>query len=121
MNYKFDVSPEFQKDFKALYKKYKSLKQDFENLIQEIKENNNLGVSLGNGFKKIRLSITSKNKGKSGGARVITHEVVINVENQEDTKSILFVSIYDKSEYDTVDINIIKNIMEDFRKDIEEI
>ena len=41
--------------------------------------------------------------------------------NKKDTKSILFVAIYDKSDYDTVDLSIIKEIIKDFRDKQEEI
>ena len=36
MNYSFDFIPDFKKDLKILAKKYKSLKQDIENLKAEI-------------------------------------------------------------------------------------
>jgi hypothetical protein len=120
MNYKFDVTPPFEKEFKKLSKKYKSLSQDILNLSNEIIENPSLGTSLGDGIKKIRLKITSKNQGKSGGARVITHEIEVVI-NKEDTKSILFVSIYDKSDYDTVDLSVTKEIIKEFRDEQEEL
>ena len=106
----------FKKEFKALFKKYKSLDKDIQNLKTEIENDPNIGVTIAEGIKKIRLKITSKGSGKSGGARVIIQELDIIIE-EEDAKSILFVCIYDKSEYDSVDINIIKEIIEDFRKE----
>ena len=84
-------------------KKYKSLKKDIENLKAEIETNPFLGTDLGEGYKKIRLEIASKNKGKRGGGRVITHEVLVNV-NEGD----------DKSEYDTVDMDIVKEIVQEY-------
>ncbi len=49
------------------------------------------GKSLGNNFYKVRLSVTSKNKGKSGGARVITYLKI--------TETIVYLAfIYDKTE-----------------------
>lgn len=84
-------------------KKYKSLKKDIENLKAEIEINPLLGTDLGEGYKKIRLEIASKNKGKRGGGRVITHEVLVNV-NEGD----------DKSEYDTVDMDIVKEIVQEY-------
>jgi len=86
-----------------LSKKYKSLKKDIENLKAEIEINPFLGTDLGEGYKKIRLEIASKNKGKRGGGRVITHEVLVNV-NEGD----------DKSEYDTVDMDIVKEIVQEY-------
>ena len=114
MKYKFGYIPSFAKELKTLCKKYKSLKKDFEALKEEIETNPNIGVSLGEGLRKIRLNISSKNKGKSGGARVITHEILVEIDHQE-TMSVAFISIYDKSEYDTVDLNIVKKLVEEYR------
>ena len=95
-------------------KKYKSLKKNLIKLKEEIEANPLLGTSLGGGFKKIRLNITTKSKGKSGGARVITHEVVFNIDTDE-TKSVIFVSIYDKSEIESKKTSDFKEIVEEFR------
>ncbi len=114
MKYKFGYIPSFAKELKTLCKKYKSLKKDFEALKEEIETNPNIGVLLGEGLRKIRLNISSKNKGKSGGARVITHEILVEIDHQE-TMSVAFISIYDKSEYDTVDLDIVKKLVEEYR------
>ena len=114
MKYRFGYIPSFAKELKTLCKKYKSLKKDFEALKEEIETNPNIGVSLGEGLRKIRLNISSKNKGKSGGARVITHEILVEIDHQ-DTMSVAFISIYDKSEYDTVDLDIVKKLVEEYR------
>jgi hypothetical protein len=83
MNYKFEHAPTFDKELKRLAKKYKSLKKDVKNLEEEIKNNPLLGTNLGGGIKKIRLNITAKNQGKSGGARVITHELIFYNQQNE--------------------------------------
>ncbi|CAM3998802.1 hypothetical protein FLAN108750_04240 [Flavobacterium antarcticum] len=67
-----------------------------------------LATNLGDGFKKIRLNITSKRKGKSGGARIITYETIINVSN----KNVVLASIYDKSKKSSIDIVILKRILD---------
>ena len=66
MKFEFVETAIFEKELKRLSKKHKSLKEDILNLKNKIEENPDLGINLGNGFKKIRLSITSKGKGKSG-------------------------------------------------------
>ncbi|MDR3286159.1 MAG: type II toxin-antitoxin system RelE/ParE family toxin [Prevotellaceae bacterium] len=88
----------FRKDAKALSKKYRSLKNDLDALEQELRENPYQGVDLGNNTRKIRIAIASKNKGKSGGARVITCNLVVNI---EETK-VYLLTIYDKSEQDNI-------------------
>ena len=115
MKYKFHVLQNFSKEAKPLLKKYKSLKKDLIKLKEEIEANPLLGTSLGGGFKKIRLNITTKSKGKSGGARVITHEVVFNIDTDDETKSVIFVSIYDKSEIESKKTSDFKEIVEEFR------
>ena len=72
---RIEVIDEFKRQLKALVKKHKSMKQDYANLICDLKENPYLGVELGNGVHKIRMAIASKGKGKSGGARVITYVI----------------------------------------------
>ena len=64
-------------------------------LIKELKENPITGTSIGKNCYKIRLSIKSKGKGKSGGSRVVTHIVVSN-------KTVYLLSIYDKSTKPTI-------------------
>ena len=84
----------FLKQFKKYSKKYVSLKKDFEQLEKKLIENPKLGTDMGNGLYKIRLAIKSKNKGKSGGFRVITYLLT----EEKDDNLINLVLLYDKSE-----------------------
>lgn len=104
MNYKTEIDPEFSKEFKRLLKKFPSLKSDFQNILDHIEKELNLADDLGNGFKKIRINIKSKGKGASGGRRVITYETIVAIDN----KLVLFVSIYNKGDYDAIDLSILK-------------
>lgn len=63
-------------------------------------------MELSPGIRKIRMSITSKGKGKSGGARVITYTVVA----AETEGSVYLMNIYDKSDFSTVDLCVLKEI-----------
>jgi mRNA-degrading endonuclease RelE of RelBE toxin-antitoxin system len=107
MSYNIEVTAYFGKQLKRLAKKFPSLKNEFAELIASLKENPEQGIDLGNNCYKIRLAIASKQKGKSGGARVITYVQVI------DTK-IYLLSIYDKSEQSDINDknldNWLKNI-----------
>jgi len=92
MNYNIIAVPSFRKEIKKLSKKYPSFKNDFSEFLNKILENPiNTGIPIGNNCFKYRLLITSKNKGKSGGARIITHFVLKNA-------TIYLLTIYDKSE-----------------------
>lgn len=98
MNYTIKVYRTFKKPFKQLSKRYRSLENDLLRLGKELKQNPQMGVDLGGGFRKIRMSITDKGKGKSGGARVITMNLLIA---QEETEIGLYY-IYDKSEKESI-------------------
>jgi len=91
MSYSIVAVPTFRKELKKLAKKYPSLKTDLADLFESLEENPMQGTSLGKNCYKIRLAISSKGKGKSGGAKIITNFVIT-----EDTVYLL--SIYDKSE-----------------------
>ena len=55
-------------------------------------------LPIGHDCYKIRLAIASKGKGKSGGARIITHVYVA-------FNAVYLISIYDKSEQDDINDN----------------
>lgn len=91
MSFRILTTLEFEKEIKRLTKKYPSLKKDYSLLLESLEQNPSQGVSLGNNIYKIRLLISSKGTGKSGGARVITYLKIVN-------KELVLVSIYDKSD-----------------------
>jgi hypothetical protein len=95
MSYNISAIPSFKKEFKKLAKKYPSLKSDLQKLSEELIENPTLGIDLGGNFYKVRMTITSKGRGKSGGARIITHIKIIET-------TIFLTSIYDKSDKDSI-------------------
>ena len=95
MPYSIIAVPTFAKELKRLAKKYQSIKADLTVLLDSLAENPTQGTALGNNCYKIRLSITSKGKGKSGGARIITNIMVTD-------ETIYLLSIYDKAEKDSL-------------------
>jgi len=95
MNYNIIAVPKFSKELKKLAKKYPSLRNDFKDFLENLETNPFQGILIGKNCFKIRLSIKSKGKGKSGGARVITTIIVSE-------KTIFLLAIYDKSEKDTL-------------------
>ena len=108
MSYKIIPTKVFEKELKALFKKYRSLKDDLNLLKLDLLENPKTGIHLGKDVYKIRLAIKSKGKGKSGGARVITHFKVTK-------ETIYLLSIYDKSQESSISenqiIELIKQIL----------
>jgi mRNA-degrading endonuclease RelE of RelBE toxin-antitoxin system len=104
MSYKVIPIDKFKKEAKRLIKKYPSLKGELFELSNSLGSNPEAGTPLGNNTYKIRLSIRSKGKGKSGGARVITYLVTAN-------KEVYLLTIYDKAEIDNVDDRILRQII----------
>ncbi len=98
MDYNIKATKSFDREIKRLRKHYASMADDYERLLCELEQNPRLGTDLGGGLRKIRMAITSKGRGKSGGARVITFTVVVAVE--ETDINLLF--IYDKAERESV-------------------
>lgn len=104
MSYKVKAIPRFEKNLKKLAKKYASVKSEYAALVKSLKEDPQQGTPIGHDCYKIRLSIASKGKGKSGGARVITHFYV-----SQDT--VFLLSIYDKSEKENISEKQIKALL----------
>ena len=91
MSYKVKTIPPFDKQIKRLAKKFPSLKNDYALLIHQLEIKPSVGIPIGNNCFKIRMAIASKGKGKSGGARIITHILVSE-------NAVYLLAIYDKSE-----------------------
>ncbi len=104
MNYNIKTISVFERQAKRLIKKYPSLKSEITELILSLKENPNQGVPLGRDCFKIRLAISSKGKGKSGGARIITNIAILN-------KTVFLLSIFDKSEQENLSDKEIKDLI----------
>jgi hypothetical protein len=95
MSYSVYPTPDFKKSFKKLYKKYPGIKADLQELILTLSEKPDTGINLGHGIYKIRLAISAKGKGKSGGARVVTFLVTAD-------KEVYLVFIYDKNQLENI-------------------
>lgn len=74
-------------------------------VVEELSENPNLGTPIGSDCHKIRIAISSKGKGKSGGARMITYVRIVN-------KTVFLMDIYDKSEKSTITDKELKLLIE---------
>jgi hypothetical protein len=54
------------------------LENELKEVLLKLQENPQLGKSLGSNFFEIRLKITSKSSGKSGGGSIITCVKITN-------------------------------------------
>lgn len=81
--------------------------QDLKTLRDEILTNPQTGTDLGGGLHKIRMKITSKGRGKSGGARVISFTVIVAVDETE----INLLYIYDKADRESISMKEIEELL----------
>jgi mRNA-degrading endonuclease RelE of RelBE toxin-antitoxin system len=91
MTYNLIALDSFEKGIKRLRKKYPSIAIDLHELFSKLIHQPKMGFALGKDCYKIRMSISSKGKGKSGGARIFTCVKVVNT-------TIYLLTIIDKSE-----------------------
>ena len=108
MNYNIVTAQSFKRDLKRLSKKYHSIVNDYINLLKDLYVNPTMGDKIDENTRKVRMAITSKNKGKSGGARVITCNILVSIENTD----IYLLKIYDKSEQESLTTKEIQNLKE---------
>jgi mRNA-degrading endonuclease RelE of RelBE toxin-antitoxin system len=104
MSYKIATTHNFDKELKRLAKKYPSIKGDLTELGTQLENNPNMGDEIVEHCFKIRLAISSKNKGKRSGARVITFVYI-------DQETVFLLSIYDKSEQEEINLSKLKQLI----------
>ncbi|MBU2649693.1 MAG: type II toxin-antitoxin system RelE/ParE family toxin [Bacteroidetes bacterium] len=104
MSYNIIITKGFERDSKALLKKYPSLKTDLSYLTESLEIEPKQGQPLGMDCYKIRISITSKGKGKSGGARIITCVKIAS-------DNVFLLTIYDKSQKEDLSDKELKELL----------
>jgi len=108
MNYEIVTTEDFDKEVKILAKKYRSIPDDLVKFKKELLKNPESGDDLGDNVRKVRMAITSKNRGKSGGARIITCAVLFGIEAAD----IYLLTIYDKDKQQSISKKEIKYLKE---------
>ncbi len=99
-------TPHFKKGYKQLTKKYPAFKQKLDDFLEALTKNPFQGAEPFPNVRKIRLSIEGKNKGKSGGARVI---IYVRIEKEQ----IYGLYLYDKSEIADIPDHEIKDFVKE--------
>ncbi len=105
MSYDILATDQFDKKVKQIAKKHRSIKEDLNILINELSENPTLGDEIIQDVFKVRMAISSKGKGKSGGSRVITYVQTVN-------QVVYLIDIYDKSEQSSISSKTLKELIE---------
>ena len=112
---KVDKSIEFKKNIKKLEKKYRSIEEDLEPLIQQLESGETPGDRIsGNKYPvyKVRVKNSDNKKGQSSGYRVIYYTIT--------PESILLTTIYSKSERANISNREIEDLIEQEKIEVEQ-
>ena len=112
----FRYLPEFERRAKSLAKKYRSFVRDYEEFLDSLSKNPFQGTSLGMGVYKTRMAISSKGKGRSGGARVLTYNVT---KTAPEEIVVTFLTVFDKTEMENVSDSYIKSLVKEVKGQID--
>lgn len=104
MSYEIIPTEYFGKKLKKLQKKYPHIGADVKNLCNNIDISIAGGDALGKDCHKIRMKITDKNSGKSGGARVILQAKIIQ-------QKVYLLTIYDKGDQESITDNEVDRLL----------
>ena len=96
--------PEFDKNIKALVKRYRNIKQDLKKLTATLENDPTIGTHIVNNCYKIRVPNSSVPTGKSKGFRVITY--YIDLDN-----TLYLLSMYSKSDADNISDSTITELL----------
>ena len=110
MSYKIELSTKFKKSIKNIKKSHRTIENDVDKLVSSLLENPHQGILITDNVYKIRIAITSKGRGKSGGARVITYVI-------DEDATVVLIDIYDKSEQENISDAEIKQIIDSLKLD----
>jgi mRNA-degrading endonuclease RelE of RelBE toxin-antitoxin system len=112
-NYKVIPTDIFISEAKKLAKKYPNIREDFRELQKQLKKDPITGnYSLGQDCYKVRMAISDKNQGESGGARVIIEVKII-------AKIVYVLSVFDKSYKENLVDGELKKLLNKRKKEIK--
>ncbi len=111
------ITKSFKAAVKPLPKKFPSISSDLLKLEKELLQNPKQGTALGHNVYKIRLKISSKGKGKSGGARVISLVETLligDVQIMGEEINVNLITIYDKADTANISDKELKDLIKAF-------
>lgn len=115
MSFEILTTSYFDLEAKRLAKRHRSFIEDLQDFQKELLKNPYQGTELSPGIRKIRLSIDSKGRGKSGGARVITFTYLVD----EKDGVVILLLLYDKADASSIKMNVVRKIIKDLGLDLE--
>lgn len=115
MNFEIQTSSYFDAEAKRLAKRHRSFIDDLQDFRDSILKNPYQGTELSPGIRKVRLTIGSKGRGKSGGARVITFTYLVD----EKDGVVILLLLYDKADASSIKMNVVRQIIKDLGLDLQ--
>jgi len=116
MKFKIQTTSYFDSEAKRLGKHYRSFVDDLKSFRDSITKDPFQGTEIMPGIRKVRMSIETKGKGKSGGARVITFTYLVS----EESGNVILLLLYDKSDASSIKSNVVKKIVKDLGFNLEQ-
>ena len=117
MSFEIQTTSYFDTEAKRLAKRHRSFIDDLEDFQKNLLKNPYQGTELSPGIRKIRLTIDSKGRVKSGGASVITFTYLVD----EKDGVVILLLLYDKTDASSIKINIVRKIIKDLGLDLEKL
>ena len=114
MNFEIQTTSYFDSEAKRLAKRHRSFVDDLSDFQDSILKNPYQGTELSPGIRKVRLTIGSKGRGKSGGARVITFTYLVD----EKDGVVILLLLYDKADASSIKMNVVRQIIKDLGLDL---
>ena len=109
MNFEIQTSSYFDAEAKRLAKRHRSFVDDLQDFRDSLLKNPYQGTELSPGIRKVRLTIDSKGRGKSGGARVITFTYLVD----EKDGVVILLLLYDKADASSIKMNVVRQIIKE--------
>jgi mRNA-degrading endonuclease RelE of RelBE toxin-antitoxin system len=117
MSFEIQTTSYFDTEAKRLAKRHRSFIDDLQDFQEELLKNPYQGTELSPGIRKIRLTIDSKGRGKSGGACVITFTYLVD----EKDGVVILLLLYDKADASSIKMNVVRKIIKDLGLDLEKL
>ena len=95
MSFEIQTTSYFDSEAKRLAKRHHSFVDDLQDFRDSILKNPYQGTELSPGIRKVRLTIGSKGRGKSGGVRIITFTYLVD----EKDGVVILLLLYDKASF----------------------
>ena len=114
MSFEIQTTSYFDSEAKRLAKRHRSFVDDLSDFQDSILKNPYQGTELSPGIRKVRLTIGSKGRGTSGGARVITFTYLVD----EKDGVVILLLLYDKADASSIKMNVVRQIIKDLGLDL---